>query len=120
MDHDCGLRHGSGLRVAVIWHASCSSSYFAPALLAARHGRRLTEQFSLVLTRPWQAQIDRPRSTPSSTAGRGPRWCSRTSGNAGTARGSGAHARREQDPATREQRWTEALKALGVMADRLG
>jgi ABC-type phosphate/phosphonate transport system substrate-binding protein len=39
-------------------NASCSSSYFAPALLAARHGRRLTGQFTLVLTPPWQAQID--------------------------------------------------------------
>jgi phosphonate transport system substrate-binding protein len=39
-------------------NASCSSSYFAPALLAARHGRRLNECFSLVLTPPWQAQID--------------------------------------------------------------
>lgn len=39
-------------------NASCSSSYFAPALLAARHGRRFTEHFALVLTPPWQAQID--------------------------------------------------------------
>lgn len=37
---------------------SCSSSYFAPAILLQRHGRSLGGFFELVPTAPWQGQID--------------------------------------------------------------
>ncbi len=39
-------------------NTSCSSSYFAPALLTHRDGRRLRDTFDLVLVPAWQPQID--------------------------------------------------------------
>ncbi|MDN5856837.1 MAG: hypothetical protein L0K86_29175 [Actinomycetia bacterium] len=47
----------AGARLGYV-NASCSSSYFAPAILAAGQGRRLVDYFTLVLNPPWQAQID--------------------------------------------------------------
>lgn len=37
---------------------SCSSSYFAPAILVQRLGHRVDEYFDLCETAPWQGQID--------------------------------------------------------------
>jgi phosphonate transport system substrate-binding protein len=37
---------------------SCSSSYFPPAILLARQGKRLDEFFEIVPTAAWQGQID--------------------------------------------------------------
>ncbi|MGD9987823.1 phosphate/phosphite/phosphonate ABC transporter substrate-binding protein [Pseudonocardia sp.] len=39
-------------------NTSCSSSWFAPALLTRRYDRRVAEFFTPVLVPPWQPQID--------------------------------------------------------------
>jgi phosphonate transport system substrate-binding protein len=41
---------------------SCTSSYFAPAILLQRRGRSLGGYFDLRTTAPWQGQIDAVRS----------------------------------------------------------
>ena len=42
---------------------SCSSSYFAPAILLQKHGKEpLDEYFDIQPTKPWQAQIDAVKS----------------------------------------------------------
>jgi phosphonate transport system substrate-binding protein len=41
---------------------SCTSSYYAPAILLQRLGRSLGDHFSLRPTAPWQGQIDAVRS----------------------------------------------------------
>ncbi|MHA6785209.1 PhnD/SsuA/transferrin family substrate-binding protein [Pseudonocardia saturnea] len=56
-DPAAGLDDLAGARLGYV-NASCSSSWFAPAILAAGRGRRLADQFTLVPTPPWQAQID--------------------------------------------------------------
>lgn len=51
----------SGATFAYI-NRSCTSSYFAPAILVHRLGRSLTDFFDLHATAPWQGQIDAVRS----------------------------------------------------------
>jgi phosphonate transport system substrate-binding protein len=46
-----------GAKCAYI-NKSCSSSYFTPAILLNRHGKRLTRFLEMVPTAPWQGQVD--------------------------------------------------------------
>ncbi|MFZ5783531.1 MAG: phosphate/phosphite/phosphonate ABC transporter substrate-binding protein [Pseudomonadota bacterium] len=52
-----GLQDLKGARYGYI-NKSCSSSYFAPAILLQPSGHRLDSFFEIVPTAPWQGQID--------------------------------------------------------------
>lgn len=56
-DPAAGLLDLEGSAYAYI-NKSCSSSYFSPAILLQRYGKRLGEFFDILPTAPWQGQID--------------------------------------------------------------